>query len=112
MSKKQLLPCGCGGEASLCCGFEHRDIYSVECNKCGICTCVYDTEAEAIEAWNKAMGNTEKSSTVEQNTGEWIKDRDAHRCSECHAVLDGDDWTWRNNYYCYHCGAKMKGWDK
>ena len=47
-----------------------------------------------------------------EKMGEWIEDEGVHRCSECRAVLEGDDWTWRNNYYCYHCGAKMKRWDE
>ena len=55
----KTVKCGCGGEASMCNGFEHRNIYSIECNKCGICTSDYETKAEAITAWNKAMG-TEK----------------------------------------------------
>ena len=28
----------------------------MECQKCGICTNFYNTEAEAITAWNTAMG--------------------------------------------------------
>lgn len=32
--------------------------------------------------------------------------KDPH-CSICHAILEGDEDKCRNNYYCYHCGAKM-----
>lgn len=44
--------------------------------------------------------------------GEWIVDEkrfgDTERhCSLCGAILEGDDWKWRNNNYCYHCGARM-----
>ena len=67
----ELTPvrCGCGGEAiayiqSMDGGFWH--LINVSCSKCGISTPKYDTEAEAIEAWNRAMGSAEKSSTVER----------------------------------------------
>lgn len=44
--------------------------------------------------------------------GRWIVDvkrygNENPHCSECSAVLEGDQWYWRNNNYCYHCGAKM-----
>ena len=32
--------------------------------------------------------------------------KDPH-CSICRAILEGDVYKCRNNYYCYHCGAKM-----
>ena len=44
--------------------------------------------------------------------GKWIsrdgKD-DCFECSECHAVIEGNEVYWRNNYFCYHCGADMRG---
>ena len=45
--------------------------------------------------------------------GEWIKDtkrfgEDNYHCSVCGAVLEEDDVKWRNNYFCYHCGADMR----
>lgn len=61
---EELKPvnCGCGGEAHIY-TYEARwkiteDGYqrSVGCLKCGIATQLYDTEAEAIQSWNKAMG--------------------------------------------------------
>lgn len=64
--------CGCGGEANTRSyvntfhvtedGYDH----TVYCSKCNIETKMYDTETEAIEAWNRAMGSTEKSSVVER----------------------------------------------
>ena len=53
------VPCGCGGEASI-----HKDdgtfgqmpIYIVSCNICGMRSGRRSTEAEAIMAWNRAMG--------------------------------------------------------
>lgn len=49
---------------------------------------------------------------VERPRGKWIgregKD-DCLECSECHAVIESNEVYWRNNYYCYHCGADMRG---
>ena len=45
--------CGCGGEAMLLVDMNN---YSIMCRKCGISTENYDTEAEAVQAWNRAMG--------------------------------------------------------
>ena len=46
--------CGCGGEAIV---HEHEyGEFEVYCPMCFITTDDYKTEAEAIEAWNKAMG--------------------------------------------------------
>ena len=47
----------------------------------------------------------------ENKHGEWIKDtkrfgEDNYHCSVCSAVLEEDDVKWRNNYFCYHCGAR------
>lgn len=54
------------------------------------------------------------SEEVWRKKGKWIVDEKRfgnteRHCSLCGAILEGDDWKWRNNYYCYHCGAKMKG---
>lgn len=56
-----------------------------------------------IDAWPSAQ----------PKKGKWIIDEKRfghkeHHCNLCGAILEGDDWKWRNNYYCYHCGAKMK----
>lgn len=49
-------------------------------------------------------------STQPERTGKWINkwNNDSRYCDQCGAVLEGDYWYWRNNYYCYHCGAKME----
>jgi len=49
--------CGCGGEAKV--APYHGDGYEsfyVYCQKCNIETDYYEFEAEAITAWNRAMG--------------------------------------------------------
>ena len=55
--------CGCSGEAQVV-RYSVKDwdlnkwvpAFYVKCKKCGIRTIDYPTEAEAIEAWNTAMG--------------------------------------------------------
>ena len=47
------------------------------------------------------------------NTGRWERNEqrwgdNEWRCNQCGAVLEGDEYKWRNNYFCYHCGAKME----
>lgn len=61
--------CGCGGEAKIDEHTYYRALptYGVRCHRCGQQTRqFYMNEAEAIEAWNRAMGSTEKSSVVER----------------------------------------------
>lgn len=56
--KLRLVHCGCGGEASI---IDYQGdgytSYYCYCIKCNIGTDLYETEEEAIEAWNKAMEN-------------------------------------------------------
>ena len=95
--------------------------YGVTCYKCGTATNQgFDTEAEAITAWNRAMGATDtnvgdkfaKDINVPRK-GKWQrrKGSDCWECSECHAVLESDDIVRHNYYYCYHCGADMMNED-
>lgn len=124
MNKKQLLPCGCGGEAIVGSWWRYsvgKRVCAVSCAKCGIQIKPCDTESEAISVWNKAMsGNvqdcakdaqyTERTAKVimhkywlgvslnivgEQTIGhEWI-------CENCKKIIfEGDD-------YCSHCGSKL-----
>lgn len=53
MDDLKPVHCGCGGEANWdCLDGKHQ----VGCLDCGICTKSYGTEAEAVAAWNRAMG--------------------------------------------------------
>jgi len=39
---------------------------------------------------------------------DWIlRDDWVAYCDHCKAILEGDQLKYSNNYYCYHCGAKM-----
>ena len=91
--------CGCGGEASIVNNFLGMDdFYLIECLSCGICTNVYDSKAKAIEAWNKAMINTDYA-TIEGSG-------DLHFCGYCKADLSN---AWIENYnYCPNCKKMFK----
>ena len=85
--------------------------YTVGCNTLG-CICLhtksvlFDSEKEAAVAWNRRSGEQERKK------GKWLGrevDDDSFECSECHAVIEGNEVYWRNNYFCYQCGADMRG---
>ena len=58
-TNQKIMKCGCGGEAKIDKHTYYRALptYGVRCHRCGQQTRqFYYTEAEAINAWNKAMG--------------------------------------------------------
>lgn len=84
--------CGCGGEAAVYATHWWGKCYVCECDDCGTTSRPCDTEAEAIEAWNRAMGSTEKSSTVE---------RTAKAIEHDASVTDTDGYKYhRSEYLC------------
>ena len=70
--------CGCGGEAKVRTYIRTDHIedpyHYVQCDECRISTVLYLTEAEAIEAWNRAMG--ERSATE-------VSGNQVHLCDSC-----------------------------
>jgi hypothetical protein len=105
--------CGCGGEAGCFMTHYWGKCFTVQCLECGIETKPYDTEAEAVQAWNRAMGSAEKSSTVERtakviehdasvtDTDGYKYHRSEYLCGACKKkVLGGDE-------YCSHCGCRL-----
>ena len=108
--------CGCGGEAVID-QTEGYDEYQVYCPKCFMQSGTYDTEAEAVKAWNLAMGasdinvgnkfakdmnvpNKERTAKVENQESRhiyWIGD-----CNECQCEVD----SYMN--YCPNCGARLE----
>lgn len=72
--------------------------------------------ADAIEELQKgkAIANRKLDSVLKKvpKCGEWKRDEkrwgeNSIRCSLCGAVIEDEEWGWRNWNYCYHCGAKM-----
>lgn len=51
--------CGCGGEAVIYVTHWWGKCYVCECEECGTVSRPCNTEAEAVEAWNRAMGATD-----------------------------------------------------
>ena len=58
MMTDELKPvkCGCGGEAVIYVTHWWGKCYVCECDECGTASRPCTTEAEAVEAWNRAMG--------------------------------------------------------
>ena len=58
---EELKPvrCGCGGEAKVQ-GLNGGERWFVFCRNCRTDSDIYETEAEAITAWNRAMGAERK----------------------------------------------------
>ena len=104
--KIEPVRCGCGGEAfTHILGNEIAKGYYIACDDCGTKTKVFGYEAEAITAWNRAIGakdinvpNKERTAKVE------VLYRDESvifgHC-ECGQAV--------NTYgiYCHKCGARL-----
>lgn len=106
-SELKPVRCGCGGEAKVI-SYLSREYckmaYYVRCVECGTETDDLHSEAEAITAWNRAMGAdayktkaTERTAkVVEGQKGSWY-------CTGCGKWCDkGED------IYCAHCGCRLE----
>lgn len=96
----KLARCGCGGEAKV--ASYHGDGYEsfyVYCQNCNTDSDYYETETEAIEAWNKAMGvRTAKVKNIAYIRGYPPEGE----CSNCgYDVVDDGE-------YCPSCGARLE----
>lgn len=98
-TNQKPVKCGCGGEAEIIKHTFHKlsPSYGIECTNCHAESWqFYNTEAEAIEAWNTAMG--ERTAKAE-----WSEVDGCHLCGECgFAVCPNCD------VYCAGCGARLE----
>jgi len=104
MGNRKPVNCGCGGEAKV--APYHGDGYEsfyVYCQNCNTDSDYYETEIEAIEAWNRAMGNVEKSSTVERTAKVEML-----LCGNCHESNIFDVVTRQHYKYCPSCGCRLE----
>lgn len=114
----ELTPvrCGCGGEAEVKKHTFYRalPLYSVKCDRCGIQVPSRNTEAEAVQAWNRAMGSAEKSSVVERTAkveeDEWTEHKMLSRdYGKIYYQHDCCCDLYESPYqFCPYCGKKMK----
>ena len=90
--------CGCGGEALPCyCDIFGTKYWSVTCQECLTHTDRFDTEAEAVTAWNRAMGERTVKATRKPEAF-------FYRC-ECGYGLCCE----KNDInYCPQCGARLE----
>lgn len=123
MNKKQPVPCGCGGEAKP----QRMRLggWYVYCEKCTMCSGYYNTEAEAIEAWNKAMSgsaeeklkafwdgmsaemNEERAVMVESSTITINPPNNIWKCGNCGQQMYETHFGNRIKY-CSNCGARLE----
>ena len=130
----ELKPCPfCGGEAeTLTAESMHGgNLYGVMCANCAGRSDVYDTEAEAIAAWNSRADyhgyeqaaieawesikawNSRAERTCEFNIKDNMNETEGMgdvwiECSACNCVFDfyADEWLMKMSY-CPNCGAKV-----
>ena len=96
------VDCGCGGKPNK---YESPITGRIllECNTCGIETKFYDTEAEAVQAWNRAMGAGKNKLAITK--GYWIVTYDGLYCSVCNYKCE----TTAVPNVCPCCSADMRG---
>ncbi len=96
--------CGCGGEAHVM-QPSYTHCHVVMCPKCGIKTAFMNTEAEAIEAWNRAMGERKaKVVSIEKPIigdaeGKTIRVTSCSACENTVSIFDD---------FCPGCGARLE----
>ena len=98
--------CGCGGKPYIY-HLDAKDDYpwTIMCEQCEIVTANYATEAEAITAWNRAMGATDTNVGDKERTAkvETYTDDQQETWSVCECGTD----VWKSYNYCPECGAKL-----
>lgn len=118
MSNDELKPvrCGCGGASNIVKRLS-RDysvpVWYVECIKCNIETDDYFSEAEAVEAWNRAMGATDICVGDNERTAKvTLLNTGLHTIwgtCECGRQVEKPGRNDQSGaYYCPRCGARLE----
>ena len=101
----ELIHCRCGGQTKVdtklvsCAPVERKRVY---CSKCYISTEWMKSEAEAVEVWNKAMGErtAKVSNQIFNNSNPYTVGAWIGTC-ECGELVS------YSSKYCHMCGAKL-----
>lgn len=105
----KIVNCGCGGKSMLYISpITTRCL--LQCESCKIETAFYNTEIEAVEAWNKAMGakdiNVPNKFATDTNVGDktakFKQDGEFLRCGKCNHIVDS------GYKYCPECGSRLE----
>lgn len=99
----ELLPCPfCGGEAEMLTAESMNGgyLFGIMCNDCRSRGDVYDTEAEAIAAWNSRAERTCECIAEYAKSPIDGKTIVLHRCSSCHELMRP------HMNYCPNCGRR------
>ena len=101
--------CGCGGKAIVKKHTFYRalPLYSVRCDKCGIQVPSRNTEAEAVTAWNRAMGYEPDTFTKDgsiRNPIMWEGMKYGY-CVKCDCYCREDE------HICPRCGARLEWYE-
>ena len=99
--------CGCGGEAEVITihKYDGDVVYYVVCMECRIETPEVYTEAEAIQAWNRAMGNRMELQTVGRTAKVEVN---KHPCGISGVCCNCGGDVYNDDPYCSHCGCRLE----
>ena len=105
----KIANCGCGGNGKIL--KINENSFFITCSKCHTDSGIYSTEAEAINAWNRAMGakdinvpnkeRTAKVTNIHERIGENTVFTLIGKC-ECGELVS----SWSK--YCHNCGARLE----
>lgn len=106
--KIKIVNCGCGGSGKVL--KINEKSYFITCSNCHTDSGIYSTEAEAIQAWNKAMGAKDinvpnkfaTDTNVGNKTAKFKQDGEFLRCGKCNHIVDS------GYKYCPECGSRLE----
>ena len=104
----ELLPCPfCGGEAHIVGGDDF--FYNVVqcCNCHATASGRYETEAEAIAAWNTRAERTCRNISRKLGNDEFTCEECCARVYGCRGEWFDANWEYHPFNYCPNCGAKV-----